>query len=91
MIYWYTCTNLEDNTTSVQLYLSKDSLEASITTSKASEVNVMVPPKDPNADMAEHPMPHQYIHPLTRMATLLQPLYPTLERNWVFCRFGYGE
>ncbi|KAM0060837.1 putative cyclase-associated protein CAP/septum formation inhibitor MinC [Helianthus debilis subsp. tardiflorus] len=51
-----------DNTAGVQLYLSKDSLEASITTSKASEVNVMVPPKDPNADMVEHPMPHQYIH-----------------------------
>lgn len=36
-----------DNTAGCQLYLSKDSLEASITTSKASEVNVMVPSEDP--------------------------------------------
>ncbi|KAI7750422.1 hypothetical protein M8C21_033746 [Ambrosia artemisiifolia] len=51
-----------DNTAGCQLYLSKDSLESSITTSKASEVNVMVPAQDPDADMVEHPMPHQYIH-----------------------------
>ncbi|KAK1439847.1 hypothetical protein QVD17_05669 [Tagetes erecta] len=51
-----------DNTAGCQLFLSKDSLESSITTCKASEVNVMVPPEDPNADLAEHPMPHQYLH-----------------------------
>lgn len=32
-----------DNTGGCQLYLSKDSLEASITTAKSSEVNVLVP------------------------------------------------
>nr|GEU80506.1 cyclase-associated protein 1-like [Tanacetum cinerariifolium] len=51
-----------DNTSGCQLYLSKDSLESSITTAKASEVNVMVPAEDPDADMAEHAMPQQYIH-----------------------------
>ncbi|KAK9056745.1 hypothetical protein SSX86_024108 [Deinandra increscens subsp. villosa] len=51
-----------DNTAGCQLYLSKDSLESSITTSKASEVNVMVPAEDPDADLAEHAMPYQYIH-----------------------------
>ncbi|KAL8205244.1 hypothetical protein R6Q57_008795 [Mikania cordata] len=51
-----------DNTAGCQLYLSKDSLESSITTSKASEVNVMIPAEDPDADLAEHAMPHQYIH-----------------------------
>ncbi|KAJ0834597.1 putative cyclase-associated protein CAP/septum formation inhibitor MinC [Helianthus annuus] len=67
-----------DNTAGVQLYLSKDSLEASITTSKASEVNVMVPPKDPNADMgiAEHPMPHQYIHTLPGWPLCYNPCIP---------------
>lgn len=51
-----------DNTAGCQLFLSKDSLEASITTAKASEVNVMVPATDPDADMAEHALPQQYIH-----------------------------
>ncbi|KAM0072910.1 putative cyclase-associated protein CAP/septum formation inhibitor MinC [Helianthus debilis subsp. tardiflorus] len=51
-----------DNTAGCQLYLSKDSLGSSITTSKASEVNVMVPSEDPNADLVEHALPHQYIH-----------------------------
>ncbi|KAL8255325.1 hypothetical protein R6Q59_033546 [Mikania micrantha] len=51
-----------DNTAGCQLYLSKDSLESSITTSKATEVNVMVPSQDPNADLEEHALPHQYIH-----------------------------
>ncbi|KAI3786326.1 hypothetical protein L1987_39925 [Smallanthus sonchifolius] len=51
-----------DNTAGCQLYLSKDSLESSITTSKASEVNVMVPSQDPDADLEEHALPYQYIH-----------------------------
>jgi adenylyl cyclase-associated protein len=32
-----------DNTSGCQLYLSKDSLGASITSAKSSEINVMVP------------------------------------------------
>ncbi|KAI3509578.1 hypothetical protein L1887_24956 [Cichorium endivia] len=51
-----------DNTAGCQLYLSRHSLEASITTAKATEVNVMVPALDPDADLAEHPLPQQYIH-----------------------------
>lgn len=39
-----------DNTAGCQLYLSKDSLEASITTAKSSEVNVLVPGAGPDDD-----------------------------------------
>ncbi|KAI3769777.1 hypothetical protein L6452_00890 [Arctium lappa] len=51
-----------DNTAGCQLYLSKDSLESSITTAKASEINVMVPGDDPDADLVEHALPQQYIN-----------------------------
>lgn len=49
-----------DNSAGCQLYLSKDSLEASITTAKSSEINVLVP--GPDNDMVEHALPQQYIH-----------------------------
>ncbi|RRT44214.1 hypothetical protein B296_00031081, partial [Ensete ventricosum] len=39
-----------DNTSGCQLYLSKDSLGASITTAKSSEINVMVPGAGPESD-----------------------------------------
>lgn len=39
-----------DNTSGCQLYLSKDSLEASITTAKSSEINVLVPGAGPDDD-----------------------------------------
>lgn len=39
-----------DNTSGCQLYLSKDSLETSITTAKSSEVNVMVPASEADGD-----------------------------------------
>lgn len=39
-----------DNTGGCQLYLSKDSLEASITTAKSSEINVLVPGAGPDDD-----------------------------------------
>lgn len=51
-----------DNTSGCQLYLSKDSLEASITTAKSSEINVMVPASDADGDWGEHSLPQQYIH-----------------------------
>ncbi|RDY12976.1 Cyclase-associated protein 1, partial [Mucuna pruriens] len=51
-----------DNTNGCQLYLSKDSLEASITTAKSSEVNVLVPGAEPDGDWVEHSLPQQYIH-----------------------------
>ncbi|GMI88178.1 cyclase associated protein 1 [Hibiscus trionum] len=50
-----------DNTSGCQLYLSKDSLGASITTAKSSEINVLVP-TGPDGDWGEHSLPQQYIH-----------------------------
>ncbi|CAI9104507.1 OLC1v1003192C2 [Oldenlandia corymbosa var. corymbosa] len=51
-----------DNTGGCQLYLSKDSLDASITTAKSSEINVLVPGAGPDDDWGEHSLPQQYIH-----------------------------
>ncbi|KAK5837887.1 hypothetical protein PVK06_006614 [Gossypium arboreum] len=51
-----------DNTSGAQLYLSKDSLEAAITTAKSIDINVLVPGATSDADWAEHPLPQQYIH-----------------------------
>ncbi|KAL3814140.1 hypothetical protein ACJIZ3_015408 [Penstemon smallii] len=51
-----------DNTAGCQLYLSKDSLEASITTAKSSEINVLVPASESDGDWGEHALPQQYIH-----------------------------
>ena len=39
-----------DNTAGCQLYLGKDALEASITTAKSSEINVLVPGAEPDGD-----------------------------------------
>lgn len=39
-----------DNTAGCQLYLSKESLGASITTAKSSEINVLVPGAAPDGD-----------------------------------------
>ncbi|CAI9764383.1 unnamed protein product [Fraxinus pennsylvanica] len=51
-----------DNTAGCQFYLSKDSLEASITTAKSSEINVLVPGSGPESDWGEHSLPQQYVH-----------------------------
>ncbi|XP_022876272.1 cyclase-associated protein 1-like [Olea europaea var. sylvestris] len=51
-----------DNTAGCQLYLSKDSLEASVTTAKSSEINVLVPGSGPDSDWVEHSLPQQYVH-----------------------------
>lgn len=51
-----------DNTGGCQLYLSKDSLEASITTAKSSEINVLVPGAGQDDDWGEHSLPQQYVH-----------------------------
>ncbi|OVA04508.1 Adenylate cyclase-associated CAP [Macleaya cordata] len=51
-----------DNTSGCQLYLSKDSLETSITTAKSSEINVLVPSASPDGDLVEHALPQQYVH-----------------------------
>lgn len=39
-----------DNTGGCQLYLSKDALNASVTTAKSSEINVLVPGQEPDGD-----------------------------------------
>ncbi|XP_052186670.1 cyclase-associated protein 1-like [Diospyros lotus] len=51
-----------DNTGGCQLYLSKDSLETSITTAKSSEINVFIPGARPDDDWGEHALPQQFIH-----------------------------
>ncbi|XP_075504362.1 cyclase-associated protein 1-like [Primulina tabacum] len=51
-----------DNTSGCQLYLSKDSLETSITTAKSSEINVLVPGSGSDGDWGEYALPQQYIH-----------------------------
>uniref|UniRef100_A0A5B6ZVJ6 Adenylyl cyclase-associated protein n=1 Tax=Davidia involucrata TaxID=16924 RepID=A0A5B6ZVJ6_DAVIN len=51
-----------DNTAGCQLYLSKDALEASITTAKSSEINVLVPGAGPDDDWGEHALPQQFVH-----------------------------
>ncbi|KAH7833512.1 hypothetical protein Vadar_007065 [Vaccinium darrowii] len=51
-----------DNTGGCQLYLSKDSLEASVTTAKSSEINVLVPGAEPDGDWGEHALPQQFVH-----------------------------
>lgn len=51
-----------DNSAGCQLYLSKDSLGASITTAKSSEINVLIPASGPDNDLVEHALPQQYIH-----------------------------
>ncbi|KAL6546030.1 F-actin-capping protein subunit alpha [Orobanche gracilis] len=51
-----------DNTSGCQLYLSKDALEASITTAKSSEINVLVPDSESDSDWVEQALPQQYVH-----------------------------
>jgi len=51
-----------DNSSGCQLYLSKDSLGASITSAKSSEMNVLVPSGVTDGDWVEHALPQQYIH-----------------------------
>jgi len=48
-----------DKTTGIQLYLSKQALEAEIVTSKSSEMNVLLP-QEGDADLVELPIPEQY-------------------------------
>jgi adenylyl cyclase-associated protein len=46
-----------DKTSGCQLYLSNNALQAEITTSKSSEMNVLIPD---GGDMVEMPIPEQY-------------------------------
>ncbi|CAH0382227.1 unnamed protein product [Bemisia tabaci] len=47
-----------DKTDGCQMYLSKDSLDVVIVSSKSSEMNVLVP--KPNGDYSEYPVPEQF-------------------------------
>ncbi|XP_076176279.1 adenylyl cyclase-associated protein 1 isoform X1 [Ptiloglossa arizonensis] len=47
-----------DKTDGCQMYLSTDSMDVEIISSKSSEMNVMVP--KPNGDYAEYPVPEQF-------------------------------
>jgi adenylyl cyclase-associated protein len=51
-----------DNTNGCQLYLSKESLAASITTAKSSEINVLVPGATDDSDPVEHALPEQFVN-----------------------------
>ncbi|KAM0937939.1 putative cyclase-associated protein CAP/septum formation inhibitor MinC [Dioscorea sansibarensis] len=51
-----------DNTAGCQLYLSKGSLEVSITTAKSSEINVLIPGASSDDDWVEHALPQQFVH-----------------------------
>jgi len=50
-----------DTTSGCQIFLSKDSLDCDIVTSKSSEMNVMIPGKTESDDMVELSIPEQYI------------------------------
>ncbi|CAM8928161.1 unnamed protein product [Rhodiola kirilowii] len=63
-----------DNTAGCQLYLSKDSLDASITTAKSSEINVLVPGPDADSDWGEHALPQQFIHVFKEGQFLTSPV-----------------
>lgn len=47
-----------DKTDGCQVYLSPESLDVEIVSSKSSEMNIMVPKG--NGDYAEYPVPEQY-------------------------------
>lgn len=63
-----------DNTGGCQLYLGNDSLEATITTAKSSEVNVLVPGATPEDDWIEHALPQQYCHTYTDGSFVTSPV-----------------
>jgi len=49
-----------DKTSGCQIYLSKDSLETEVVTSKSSEMNILIPGATPNDDMVEISVPEQF-------------------------------
>ncbi|KAI5635591.1 hypothetical protein NE865_11671 [Phthorimaea operculella] len=56
-----------DKTDGCQIYLSKDSLDVEIVSSKSSEMNVLVPKG--NGDYTELPIPEQYKTMLNKQGT----------------------
>ncbi|EER07630.1 cyclase-associated protein, putative [Perkinsus marinus ATCC 50983] len=55
-----------DKCSGVQLYLSKASLDCTITTSKSSEMNLNIPISD-DGDYKEMPIPEQFVHKLVNV------------------------
>jgi adenylyl cyclase-associated protein len=53
-------TILLDQVDSAQIYLSKDSLDTEIFTSKCSSININLPPEQEDDDYKEEPIPEQF-------------------------------
>ena len=52
-----------DKTDGVQLYVPRENLDSIMfTTSKSADMNVVVPGVNPDDDMIEIPIPHQFVH-----------------------------
>lgn len=49
-----------DKTSGCQIFLSNEGLDAEIVTSKSDEMNVVLPPVNPNDDITELPVPEQF-------------------------------
>lgn len=86
-----------DNTGGCQLYLSKESLEASITTAKSSEINVLVPGAEPNGDwvcflvslfLLSSIVVSDFLNAFLVILLLFCPLLPSLCLMTVFKVFG---
>jgi len=67
-----------DKCDGVNIWLSKESLEADITSSKSSEMNVTIPdPNGEDGDIIEQPIPEQFVTKLvgTKLQTTISDLY----------------
>jgi len=49
-----------DKTSGIQLYLSKDTLDSELVSSKSSDINILIPPKKEGDDLVELPVPYQF-------------------------------
>lgn len=58
-----------DKTDGCQVYLSPESLDVEIVSSKSSEMNVLIPKG--NGDYSEHPIPEQFKTVLSKPAGLV--------------------
>lgn len=57
---------LSDAVCDTQVFMSKETLaNTEITTAKSSAVNVCIPSSSPEEDMAEHPLPEQFMSRFT--------------------------
>jgi adenylyl cyclase-associated protein len=77
-----------DNTGGCQLYLSKGSLGASITTAKSSEINVLVPGAEPDGDLVCFQLSDIFLLPcLIHKDLVRHPLSMSLffSCGWVGC------